>query len=66
MKGNTVDGNRPVDAELFARTAPAWNCVDYPGDGMHYTGPRGDCAWCGMSREQIAAEHRAREESDPA
>ena len=55
--------NGPVDAELFKRTAPAWNCVDYPGDGMHYTPGAVGCAWCGMTREQIAAEHRAREES---
>lgn len=50
----------PVDPELFKRTAPAWNCVDYPGEGMHYT-PDGDCLWCGMTRGQIAAEHAARE-----
>lgn len=56
-----MSGNGPVDPELFARTAPKWNCVDYPGEGMHYT-PGGDCGWCGMTREQIAAERRAREQ----
>lgn len=36
---------KPVDQELFDRTAPRWNCVDYP-DGMHYmSGNR--CLWCG-------------------
>jgi hypothetical protein len=46
---------RPIDAELFARTAPAWNCVSHPGEGPHYASA-GDCVWCGMTREQIAAE----------
>ena len=52
---------QPIDAELFRRTAPAWNCVDYPGDGMHYTGRDGGCEWCGMTRGQIRAEHEQRE-----
>jgi len=43
---------KPVDPELFARTAPAWNCVT-DSDGPHYlsTGPvpeRGTCLWCGV------------------
>lgn len=42
------------DAGLFERTAPKWNCVDYP-DGMHYT-PGDTCLWCGSTREQIARE----------
>ena len=50
---------QPVDRELFSRTAPAWNCVD--SDGPHYT-PDGDCVWCGMTREEIAAEGAARKE----
>ena len=37
----------PVDPELFARTAPRWNCVDFPGEGMHYRPRRGPCLWCG-------------------
>lgn len=37
----------PVDRELFERTAPAWNCVAYPGEGMHYLAPDGRCLWCG-------------------
>lgn len=36
---------KPVDQELFDRTAPRWNCVDYPG-GMHYM-RGGRCRWCG-------------------
>lgn len=44
----------PIDAELFKRTAPKWNCVDYP-DGMHYVNGDG-CLWCGKTREQITAE----------
>jgi hypothetical protein len=47
-------GRQPVDAELFRRTAPQWNCVDY-ADGMHYT-PRDSCVWCGKTRQQIAAD----------
>lgn len=44
---------RPVDPELFKRTAPRWNCVDYPDDGPHY-GPNGEgCGWCGMTHEEI-------------
>lgn len=37
--------------EAFRRTAPKWNCVDYP-DGMHYT-PGAHCLWCGKNAEQI-------------
>jgi len=52
----------PVDPELFRRTAPQWNCVDYPGEGMHYTPKAGEgCAWCGATPEQIRAEHDARD-----
>lgn len=49
---------QPVDAELFRRTAPQWNCVDYPGDGMHLTPGTDGCLWCGMTREQVRAEWR--------
>lgn len=45
-----------IDPELFRRTAPQWNCVDFPGDGMHYLATDGSCQWCGMSKEAIAAE----------
>jgi hypothetical protein len=56
---------QPVNPELFARTAPQWNCVDFPGDGMHYWSagpvpPRGDCVWCGMTAAEIQAEYAAR------
>jgi hypothetical protein len=37
----------PVDPELFRRTAPEWNCVDFPGEGMHYRPGPGACLWCG-------------------
>ena len=47
-----------IDPELFRRSAPAWNCVAYPLDGMHYVTPDGDCNWCGMTAEQIAREPR--------
>jgi hypothetical protein len=40
--------NEPIDRELFERTAPQWNCVDFPGDGMHYLSPGGVCQWCGV------------------
>jgi len=50
---------RPVDPELFARSAPAWNCIAHPGEGMHYlTGLGGSCAWCGMTAAQIVAERK--------
>lgn len=51
---------QPVDKELFERTAPKWNCVDYPNDGMHYV-PHGDCVWCGMTQAEIAQEHAIQE-----
>jgi hypothetical protein len=51
----------PTDPELFARTAPHWNCVDYPGEGMHYTPPGHGCVWCGKTLEQIRAERAAQE-----
>lgn len=57
-----LEARTPVDPELFRRTAPAWNCVDYPGDGMHYANSGGDCSWCGMTRAQIRTEHLEREE----
>ena len=25
---------QPIDPDLFRRTAPKWNCVGYPGDGI--------------------------------
>ena len=53
---DTHDGGHPVNPELFRRTAPAWNCVDYPGDGPHYLNRSGGCQWCGMTRDQINAE----------
>jgi hypothetical protein len=56
--GDYYPRRKPVDPELFKRTAPHWNCVDYPGDGMHYVPGAGGCAWCGMTREQIRAERR--------
>ena len=44
----TVPLPEPVDLALFARTAPRWNCVDFPGEGMHLR-PRHaqPCEWCG-------------------
>jgi hypothetical protein len=49
--------HKPIDQELFNRTAPAWNCVAYPNDGMHYLHPLdGSCQWCGKSREALARE----------
>jgi hypothetical protein len=52
----------PVDRELFERTAPKWNCVNF-ADGPHYlsTGPvppRGDCLWCGASAADIRQASR--------
>jgi hypothetical protein len=42
---------KAIDQELFDRTAPKWNCVDYP-DGMHnISGQR--CLWCGRTSAQI-------------
>ena len=55
---------QPVDPELFARTAPQWNCVDYPNEGMHSTSPQGNCVWCGMTRSEIAAENARERPSD--
>lgn len=46
-----ADRREPGDPELFARTAPRWNCVDYP-DGPHYLSG-GACAWCGRTRAEI-------------
>lgn len=40
----------PIDPELFARTAPAWNCVADPGQGPHYLAADGSCQWCGATR----------------
>ena len=43
---------RPADPDLFRRTAPRWNCVDYP-DGPHYRPGRAACAWCGRTRQEM-------------
>jgi hypothetical protein len=40
-----VRWREPVDPELFARTAPKWNCVD--NGGPHYRLADGSCGWCG-------------------
>jgi hypothetical protein len=48
---------QPVDVELFNRTAPAFNCIDYPGRGPHLL-PGKVCVWCGLSAEEIAAADR--------
>jgi hypothetical protein len=61
----TIERTGPVDAEQFRRTAPAWNCVDYPGDGPHYTPGAVACAWCGATPGQIRAEHELRESTAP-
>lgn len=37
----------PADPDLYARTAPAWNCVTDPIDGPHYHDGKGGCHWCG-------------------
>jgi hypothetical protein len=49
---------RPIDPEVFDRTAPAWNCVAYPGEGMHLTARDGSCRWCGMTKAEIAREQK--------
>lgn len=59
------EGRLPVDPDLFARTAPQWNCVAFPGEGMHYLDGQGGCQWCGQTREQIAADTTPRAEVDP-
>jgi hypothetical protein len=55
----------PIDPEQFRNTAPAWNCVDHPGEGLHYTPRPGvGCAWCGKKPEQVHAETIARMERE--
>jgi hypothetical protein len=62
---HTDDGpepeRQPIDPALFARTAPAWNCISDP-DGPHYTPGSGRCEWCGKDQATIAAEYAAREQ----
>jgi hypothetical protein len=55
----------PVNGELFNRTAPRWNCVDFPGDGMHYVPGTDTCAWCGMTTEDIKTELRLLSDATP-
>jgi hypothetical protein len=56
------EARAPADLELFLRTAPAWNCISYPG-GMHCLTGTSACAWCGMTRAEITEDdaQRARE-----
>lgn len=52
-------GNRrPVDMESYKRTAPAFNCITYPGRGMHYMWPGVGCQWCGRSAEEVRRMER--------
>jgi hypothetical protein len=44
-----------IDPDLYARTAPAWNCTTDP-DGPHYIAAGGGCQWCGMTDAQITAQ----------
>ena len=60
LNDNSRKTRIPVDPELFRRTAPAWNCVDYPG-AMHYLPGTDTCAWCGMTRAEITEDDRQRE-----
>jgi len=46
---------------LTPADAPRWNCVDYPGDGMHYLNKKGGCHWCEMTKEQIAHARQVHE-----
>lgn len=46
---------KPVDQELYDRTAPSWTCITEPGQGPHYA-PHGNCLWCGMSALGIQEE----------
>jgi hypothetical protein len=46
MSGARIQERRPVNQELYDRTAPAWNCVSDP-DGPHYLSG-GGCLWCGL------------------
>jgi hypothetical protein len=48
----------PVDLELFNRTAPRWNCVAFPGEGMHYVPGNAGCLWCGLSNQEIRQERQ--------
>lgn len=46
----------PVDMDLFKSTAPAFNCIAYPEEGMHHRpyvpqGPR-VCWWCGETESR--------------
>jgi len=52
-----TDTRTPVDPELFARTAPAFNCITSP-EGPHYRAGDGSCRWCGLTAAQIAADGR--------
>lgn len=58
--GDGVDAKHlthiPVDQELFNRTAPRWNCVDFPNEGMHCLARNGSCTWCGATKQAIAQE----------
>jgi hypothetical protein len=44
-----------IDPDLYARTAPAWDCTVDPG-GPHYIAAGGGCQWCGMTDKQITAQ----------
>lgn len=52
-----ASARKPVNPEMFRHTAPQWNCVDFPNDGMHCISRDGGCAWCGMTGTEIAAEN---------
>jgi hypothetical protein len=51
-----AEWQRRENLEHFRNTAPEWNCVAFPGEGMHYVNPKGDCTWCGMTKDAIRKE----------
>jgi hypothetical protein len=49
----------PADPDLYARTAPAFNCITDPVNGPHYISATGGCSWCSMTNEQITDQRHA-------
>lgn len=49
-----IDPRCKKHGELVRESMPRWNCVDFPGEGMHYLNKASGCRWCGKTKEELA------------
>lgn len=53
LEGGVKRGTQPVATWVSEDgNRPRWNCVDFPGEGMHYV-PGDHCVWCGRPKAEV-------------